>query len=168
MGNTDSKKTSEAPSGQHTTAFNNSPSYSVQDGFHLFDHPRRGTDWRSQKESWLWLKRTQGRPTNGDAHLSQTLTGQNGRTTTYFPPPKNPSHQWVDQQALDIRLMEHQHLFRMLFWNVMRAQQKTARVARMPRAQIIEMPVETTYSTYCYRLAKQNKIHISSISCSHR
>ena len=37
MGNTDSKTLSEGPAGQRTQALNNSPSYTVQDGFHLLE-----------------------------------------------------------------------------------------------------------------------------------
>ena len=37
MGNTDSKSKSKGPAEQQTQALNNSPSYTIQDGFHLFE-----------------------------------------------------------------------------------------------------------------------------------
>ena len=37
MGNTDSKSKSDGPAGQRTQALNNSPSYTIQDSFHLFE-----------------------------------------------------------------------------------------------------------------------------------
>ena len=76
---------------------------------------------------------------NGD-EISNLIPMGNSRTTTYLPVPTQ-QHQWVDQQALDLRLMEQQRLFEMMFCNAMRAKQ-TARVAPMPRAQILEVPVE--------------------------
>ena len=81
---------------------------------------------------------------NGDV-TSNLIPMGNSRTTTYLPVP-NHQHRWVDQQALDLRLMEQQRLFKMMFRNAMRAQQ-TARVAPMPRAQIFEVPVEQNYPT---------------------
>ena len=53
--------------------------------------------------------------------------------------------------------MEQQRLFEMLFRNAMRTQQNTARVAPMPRAKIIKMPVEPNYPTYSYRSTRQSQ-----------
>ena len=171
MGNTDSKTLSEGPAGQHNQTLNNSPSYMVQDGFHLLElHGGASIKFiliilvvalidqavklglRKRKAASIEHQYT--KQMNGYALLSLIPTG-NGRTNIYSPPPINP-HRWVDQQALDLRLMEQQRLFEMLFRNAMRTQQ-TARVAPMPKAQIFEVPVDQNYPTFGYRLGKPNR-----------
>ena len=132
MGNTDSKKTSKGPLGQHTTVVNNSPSYSVQDGFHLF-----------QLHGCIALRETNER--GGTFELDSDEP--HSRTNTYFPPQMANPHQWVNQQALDLRLMEQQCQFEMLFRNAMRTQQ-TARVGPM---------MEPNYHTYFYRSGKPSQ-----------
>ena len=156
MGN-QSKKTLKALLGQHTATLNNSPSYSIQDGFHLFElHGETSIQFiliilvmaliglsvklRVRKQKLASIGLHSGRPTNGEPHLSPTLMGQNGRSTIYIPPQINPQYQWVDLLALNLRLMKR--LFEMLFWNAMQKQQNTARVTPMPMVQIIEMPIE--------------------------
>ena len=79
------------------------------------------------------------KPTGGEVISNLILMGTSG-TATYSPVP-NPQHRWVYQQALDLRLIEQQRMFEMMFRNAMRAQQ-TARGAPLPRAQIIEVPVD--------------------------
>ena len=87
---------------------------------------------------WLWLRRRMAGPT-----LSP-------------PPTIHHLHPWLDQKALDLRLMEPQRLFEMLFCNAMRTQQ-TARVASMQRAQIFKVPVDQNYPTFGYRSGKPNR-----------
>ena len=94
------------------------------------------------------------KPTSGDVISSLTPMGTS-RTTTYSS-VLNPQHRWVDQQALDLRLIEQQRMFEMMFRNAMRAQQ-TAGVAPMPRAQIIEVPVDQPYPTFGYKSGKPNR-----------
>ena len=122
MGNTDSKCLSEGPAGEHTQALNNSPSYTVHDGFHFFKI-QRGTSIKLiliilvaafigltvklglLKRKLALIGQQYMKPTNGDAHLTLIQT-ENGRTATYSPPPTiHQPHWWVDQQALNLRLM---------------------------------------------------------------
>ena len=130
MGNTDSKTLSEGPAGQHTQALNNSPSYTVQDGFHLLEL-HRGT---SIKFILIILVRalialavkvglckrkgaSTGQQFRKQMHrgvTSNLIPMENSRTTTYLPVP-NHQHRWVDQQALDLLPMEKQRLFEMMF-----------------------------------------------------
>ena len=167
MGNTDSKSLSEGPAGQHTQALNNSPSYTVQNGFHLLEL-HGGTSIKFiliilvvaliSLAVKLGLRKRKGALTGQQLmkQMSGDLTSNlipmgNFRTTTYLLVP-NLQHRWVDQQALDLRLIEQQRLFKMMFRNAMRAQ-KDSKVAPMPRAQIFEVPVEQTFG---YKSGKPN------------
>ena len=130
MGSTDSKTLSEGPAGQHTQAINNSPSYTVQDGFHQLEL-HGGTSIKFILITLvvalialavkLSLHKRKAASTglpfmkqmNGDV-TSNLIPMVNGRTATYLPAP-NPQHRWVDQQAQDLRLMEQHRLFKMIF-----------------------------------------------------
>ena len=171
MGNTDSKTLSHGPAGQHTQALNNSPSYTLQDGFHLLEL-HGGTSIKFiliilvvalialavklglWKRLGPWTGQQLMKQMSGDV-TSNLIPMGNSRTTTFLPVP-NHQHRWVDQLALDLRLMEQWRLFKMMFRNAIRAQ-RTARVASMPRAQIFKVPAEQTYLTFGYKSGKQNR-----------
>ena len=130
MGNTDSKNKSEGPAGQRTQALNHSPSYTIQGGFHLFEL-HGGTSIKFiliilivalialaiklgiRKRKKALIGHHYMRPTGGDLTFNPTPMGTS-RTTTYSPVP-NPQHCWVDQQALELRLIEQQRMFQMMF-----------------------------------------------------
>ena len=144
LGNTYSKTLSKGPAGQHTQAFNNSPSCKVLDGFCLLELQGRTfikfflaafigltVKLGPRKRKMASIGRQYIKQTSGDTNLTLIPTGK-GRTNTYSPPPTiHHPHRWVDQLALDLRLMAQQRLFKMLFCNAIRTQQ-TARVAPMP------------------------------------
>ena len=172
MGNTDSKSKSEGPAGQRTQALNNSPSYTIQDGFHLFElHGGTSIKFilvilivalialaiklgvRKRKAKGL-IGQHYTKQTGGDPIFNQILMGIS-RTSTCSPVPTHQPR-WVDQQALDLCLMEKQRMFEMMFRNALRTQQ-TARVQPLPRAQIFKVPVEQPYQTFGYKFGKANR-----------
>ena len=182
MGNTDSKSKTEGPAGQSTQALNHSPSYTIQDGCHLFElHGGTSIKFilvilvvalialaiklgvRKQKKGLTGHHYT--KPTGGDPIFSQIPMGTS-RTSTYSPVPTH-QHRWVDQQALDLRLIEQQRMFEMMFCNAMRTQQ-TARVTPLPRAQIFEVPVEQPYPTFGYKSGKTSRWPDHLIPQQHR
>ena len=156
MGNTDSKTLSVGPAGQRLPALNNSPSYMVQDFFHLFKL-NGGTSIKFiliiltvaliALAVKLGLRKRKGAltghhfmtPTNGDMISNLTLTETSITTTS--SPVLNPQQRWVDQQAMDLHLIEHQRMFQMMFL----VSYVNTFVFRL---ELIYFTVESSYVTY--------------------
>ena len=142
MGNTYSKKTSDTPRGNKQRYSTTAPAIRApRRNFNLVhtDNPGCGSDKPSGedrgKKKKTGLDWTALRETN---EWGTTFEFDSGGTEWQEHLYSNPPHQWVIQQALDLCLMEQRRLFEMQC----KHKHHTARVAPMPRAQIIDMPVE--------------------------